>query len=791
MSADRDEADRRSIPRLEDPRLLRGEGDFVADRQPPGTLHAHFVRSPIAHGNLINVNCERAAALPGVHAVLTVSDLVEIGAIPLKVGWNHPGQRITETGLLASDRVRWVGQAIAVVLADSLYLAEDAGELVELELEPLPAITSAGAAIDADAAKLYPDWADNVLAEYTAGVPADPELFDRAAITLSEKFSIQRLAASPLEGRAALAVPELGSDRVTAWISTQTAHHASEVISEACGWPTSRLRVITPDVGGAFGLKEAVFAEDVITCLLAGHFRRPVKWIEDRRENLIGSAHCRQCEWDLELAADEEGRILALRGELLYDMGGEPTGVGIGFARVAAEMLGGPYRIESIEVKARGVVTNKTPAGAYRGYGGPEAAFAIERLVDLLACRLNLPPQEVRRRNFVQPDQFPYSSASGMVYDSGNYEEALDLALARSDFAGFERRRDEARELGRLRGIGMASFVKPSGLTNSRIMAGAGTDHGNAETVTIRISADGAATVLSGVSSQGQGHETILAQVCADVLGLDPEREVSVLLGDSQMTPYSSAGAINSRVAIIAGAAVRLAAEELRTKLQLIAGGIMDVAPSAVILANSQATAGEESVPISQLARAALTGFELPDGVEAGLEQSATYDPPNGTFPYGTHVVEIEIEPDSGAIEIVRYVAVNDSGVLLNPAIVDGQLSGAIAQGIGGALLEEIAYDANGQIQTASLMDYLLPTACEIPRIEIEHLCTPAPHIPGGVKGVGESGILAPAPAIANAIADAIGQAARPNNLPFSPPVVWAMVRGVSITDRIDDTQPR
>ena len=777
MSAHRDRAVGRSIARLEDPRLLRGEGNFVADQNPTGTLHAHFVRSPIAHGNLVNVNCERAIALPGVHAVLTVSDLAQIGAIPLKVGWNHPDQQITETELLASDRVRWVGQAIAVVLADSLYIAEDAGELVELELEPLPAITSASAAIDPDATKLYPDWPDNVLAEYTAGDVANPGLFAEAAITLHEQFSIQRLAASPLEGRAALAVAQPGSDRVTAWISTQAAHHASEVIAEACGWPTSRLRVITPDVGGGFGLKEAVFAEDVITCLLAGHFGRPVKWIEDRRENLIGSAHCRQCEWDIELAADQDGRILALRGDLLYDMGGEPTGVGIGFARVAAEMLGGPYRIESVEVKARGVVTNKTPAGAYRGYGGPEAAFAIERLIDLLALRLNLPPHEVRRRNFVQPDQFPYSSASGMVYDSGNYEEALDLALARSDFAGFERRREEAQKLGLLRGIGMASFVKPSGLTNSRIMAGAGTDHGNSETVTIRMTADGAATVLSGVSSQGQGHETILAQVCADVLGLDPEREISVLLGDSQMTPYSSAGAINSRVAIIAGAAARLAAEELRAKLQLIAAGFMDVAPTAVVLADSQAVAGGKSVPIARLAKAALTGFELPDGVEPGLEQSATYDPPNGTFPYGTHVAEIEIEPGSGAIEIVRYIAVNDSGTLLNPAIVNGQLIGAIAQGIGGALLEEIAYDSNGQIQTASLMDYLLPTACEIPRIEIEHLCTPAPHIPGGVKGVGESGILAPAPAIANALANALGPVEAQNHLPFSPPVVWEMIR--------------
>lgn len=771
----------RRIARLEDPRLLRGEGRFVADVRVDGEmLHACFVRSPAAHARLRHIDASAARALPGVRAVLTWGDLRAFGAGPLKVGWNHPGQRMTETELLARDTVRWVGQPVAVVLADSSYVAEDAADLVELDLEPLPAVVSVQASLSDDAPRLYEAWPDNVLVEFIDGQVVDDEPFRSAPVVLRERFSIQRQAVCPMEGRAALAVYDRGEDRLTAWISTQLAHHAREVICEVAGWPEHQLRVITPDVGGGFGLKEPLYAEEVIVCVVARALRRAVRWIEDRRENLIAAAHCRQCEWALELAADADGRVLALRGELLYDMGGQPTGVGIGPARIAADMLPGPYRIQNYGVRIRGVLTNKAPNGAYRGYGGPEAAFAIERLMDLLAARVGVDPAEVRRRNFIAPEELPYVTPTQHVYDSGTYAQALDLALGRLDYDNVGARREAARARGRLLGVGICSFVQSAGLPSSRIVGMVGMDHGNHETVSVRMDATGKAIVLTGVSSQGQGHRTVLAQVCADVLGLDPERDVMVLQGDSDTTPYSAASAIASRVASMAGATLQLAAERLRAKLAAIAAHRLEAAVDDIVLEEGAASvvgSPGAAVPIAELARAALTGFDLPEGMDPGLGASATFDSPGGTYPYGCHVAEVEIDEQTGAMDIVRYVVVNDSGVLLNPTIVEGQIIGAVAQGIGGAALEAIVYDDQGQIVTSSFMDYLLPTASEMPMLEIEHLCTPADHIPGGIKGVGESGTLGPPAAIANAVADAFGGAVPVDRLPLDPPAIWELAR--------------
>lgn len=768
----------RRIRRLEDPRLLRGQGRYVADITPSGTLYACFVRSSEAHGKLLTIDKSAALAIDGVHSVFTQEDLDAAGAGPLPAGWTHPGQTVTATDLMARDRVRWVGHAVAVVLASDPYLAEDAAELVQIDVEPLEPVADTDAALAAGAPRLYEEHDDNVLAEFFDGPGAADEVFENAPLRIRERFVLQRQVASPMEGRASLAQFDGSTGRTTAWISTQLAHHAREVICEACGWPENELRVVTPDVGGGFGLKEPLYAEDVIVCLLARHLRAPVKWVEDRRENFVASAHSRGCTWDLELAADDDGRVLGLRGDLVYDVGGQPTGVGIGPARIAADMLPGPYRISEYGVRIRGVLTNRTPMSAFRGYGGPEAAFALERLMDMLAARVGIDPVEVRRRNFIAPDEFPYASPTQHVYDSGEYERALDLALDRADWTGFEERRRCARESGRLRGIGICSYVMSAGLPSSRVVGLVGMDHGNHETVTVRMDATGKATVLTGVSSQGQGHFTVLAQVCADVLGLDPERDVVVIQGDSDVTPYSSASAIASRVASMAGAALLGAATELRGKLSEIAAHNLEAAPEDLVLKDGRAMivgAESKSIPIAQVARAALTGFDLPDGVEPGLEATSTFDSPGGTYPFGTHIAEVEIDIATGALEIVRYVVVNDSGVLLNPTIVEGQITGAVAQGIGEALLEEICYDDAAQILTTSYMDYLLPTASNMPRIEIEHTCTPADHIPGGVKGVGEAGTLGPPAAIANAVADALKVPV--TRLPLDPARIWALAQ--------------
>jgi carbon-monoxide dehydrogenase large subunit len=739
------------------------------------------VRSGRAHGRLISVDTTAAREAPGVRAVLGHAEIAALGAGPLKVGWNHPEQRLTETELLPSDMVRWVGQPIVVVLADSAYEAEDAAELVELEIEDLPPVTSVDAALADGAPRVYEDWPDNVLVEYFDGPGASDEVFDAAPVRIRERFVHQRQAASPMESRAALATYDADEEQVTAWISTQLAHHAREVICDVAGWPEHQLRVITPDVGGGFGLKEPLYAEDVLVCLVARHLRRPVRWIEDRREALIGSSHCRECTWDLELAADDQGKILGLRGDLLYDIGGQPTAVGIGPARIGADMLPGPYHIEAYGVRVQGVVTNKTPTGAYRGYGGPEAAFAMERLMDLLAGRVQLDPAEVRRRNFLDPEQFPYTTPTQHVYDSGDYERSLDLALERIDYAGFAERRRESEQRDRLRGIGICSFVQSAGLPSSRVVGMAGMDHGNHETITVRMDATGMATVFTGVSSQGQGHRTVLAQICADVLGLDPERDVLVRQGDTETTPYSAASAIASRVASIAGATLLNASGQLKDKLVRIAAHQLEAAEVDIELAEGHASvvgSGAAGVPIGGLARAAILGFDLPEGMEPGLEATATFDSPGGTYPFGSHVAEVEIDPATGALVVLRYVVANDCGTVLNPTIVEGQIAGAVAQGLGGALLEEIVYDEGGQILTATFMDYLLPTASEVPLVEIEHTCTPAEHVPGGIKGVGESGTLGPPAAVANAVADALGPGAPiVNRLPLTPPAIWALVR--------------
>jgi carbon-monoxide dehydrogenase large subunit len=504
-----------------------------------------------------------------------------------------------------------------------------------------------------------------------------------------------------------------------------------------------------------------------------------VKWIEDRREHFLATHHAREQVWNVELAADEEGRVRGVRGRLLYDSGGHCSNHGIGPALLAAGMMPGPYAIRNYRMEIVGVVTNKVPSGAYRGFGAPQAIFVLERLLDRLAGRLGLDRADVRRRNLIPADAMPYESITQHRYDSGDYRQAFERLLELVDYPGFHARQDDACKDGRYLGIGIVPFVMAAGLAPSSILGPAGVAYGNYETAVVRMDPSGKVTIFTGVSSQGQGTATTLAQACAERLGVDPERDVVVVQGDSALTPYSPAGAIASRVAVVAGPAVLLASDKLAAKLRRIAAHLLEANDSGIELADGRAFPRglpATGIDIAELAREAYRGHNLPDEIPPGLEESHLFNPAASTYPYGAHAAVVEVNPDTGKFEILRYAVVNDSGTMINPAIVEGQIYGGVAQGIGSAKLEELVYNDDGQLQTMSFMDYLLPTAADVSEIELELQETRAPEVPGGMKGVGEIGILAPTAVLANAIVDALSPlGVEVDELPLDPGRIWQL----------------
>ncbi|MBV9282920.1 MAG: molybdopterin-dependent oxidoreductase, partial [Chloroflexi bacterium] len=679
--------------------------------------------------------------------------------------------------LLATDKVLYVGQPLAVVVAEDAYAAEDAAELVAAEIEDLPAVTDADDALRPDSPLLHEEWGSNVLAEDTIGGGDVDGQFREAEVVLARRFKVHRHAGMPIETRGVVATHDRLTGEVTAWISTQIPHLAKTDICEVCRWPGHKLRVIAPGVGGGFGVKEPPYPEESIICFLAKHLGRPVRWIEDRREHFLSSVHAREMLWDVELAADRSGRMRALRGRVLYDVGGHASAQGIGVPIVGASSMLGPYDVRHLRVRIVGVVTNKVPAGAYRGYGRPQATFVMERLVDELAAELGLDRAEVRRRNLILSDAQPYRTATGALYDGGDYQRAFDKALERIGYGDIEALRAEARQRGRLLGIGFAPFVMEAGLGPSKMIGQGGHKIGTYETVLVRMDTTGKVVVYCGSASQGQGHQTTLAQLCADRLGLSSQEDVVVVMGDTATTPYSPASAIGSRVGMVAGAAVLLGAERVRQKLVRLAAHMLEAGEADVEVGDGLAYvrgSQDRGIPVAEVASEAYLGHDLPDGMLPGLEATETFDAPEATFPYATHAAIVEVDPETGGLAVRRYVVVQDCGTMINPAVVEGQIAGGVAQGIGGALLERLVYDETGQLLTTSFMDYLLPTAAEIPDIEIEHLQTPAPHIPGGMKGLGEAGTVAPAAVLAGAVADALSPlGVAVTDLPLDPDRLW------------------
>ncbi|WP_243653383.1 xanthine dehydrogenase family protein molybdopterin-binding subunit [Pseudonocardia endophytica] len=764
------------VRRQEDPRLLTGRGQFVDDVALPGMLEAAVLRSPHPHARITNVDVSEALALPGVFAVLTGEEVRDVCASPQPVVWRMiPDQRMTDQYALAVDKVRYVGQAVAVVAAVDRYVAEDALGLIEVDYEVLDAVVTLDDALAEDAPLLYEDWPDNVSCRQTIPKGDAAAAFAEADVVVSETLTYGRQMGTPLETRGAVMSWDPFTDRLEGWMSTQSPNLTRDLLGEVLGLPVERIRVRTPDVGGGFGNKFDFYGEEVLAALLSRRTGRPVKLIEDRLESFVANAHSREQRIEVSVAAKADGTITGLRGTVYAVLGGQLATVGIGPCWLSMAVMAGPYAIENIEATVVGVVTNRSPYGSYRGWGQPKANFAHERIIEKLAGELGMAANDVRRRNLIPPDAFPYASQV-FFYDSGNYAECLDLAEKAVAERGWAQRRDTAAEQGRSVGIGFSFHIEISALGPSKIMNQSGLQHSSFDEEVVRIDSSGGVVVRTGLSAMGQGIQTALAQVAAQTLGV-PLDSVTVHHGDTETNPFTGYGTGASRGAALGGGALLRASTRLRDKVLRIAANILEASPDDLEITDGRisvaGTPGGPSVTMREIGDAAYRRLadKLPDGEDPTLEERDVLDPENVAFSYGTTAVLAEIDRETGRVTLLDYLLVHDCGTVINPTIVDGQIHGGATQGIGGALFEEIVYSPEGQPLTTTFMDYLIPTASEIPTFETVHMTTTADHIPGGFKGMGEAGTIGAASAITSAIENALPDLGlRLNRLPVTPP---------------------
>jgi carbon-monoxide dehydrogenase large subunit len=751
----------RSMPRREDRRLLTGHGQFVADLALPRMLHAVIVRAQVAHARIRSVDVTRALAMPGVVQALTGADILRIapplpGAqLSLPGKWRAQVQHtinLPQQPLLALDKVRHVGEAIAVIVAESRYEAQDAAELVTADLEPLPAVVDAEAALSSTAAVIHEQYQSNLIGEFTVEKGTGAAALAGAAHRLRRRFYTHRYAGVPMECRGVVSAYDARTDSVTIWSSTQVVHWVRREAAAVLRLPEARVRCVALDVGGGFGTKGHVYPEDLLLPLLARLVGRPVRWIEDRQEHFVCSCHSRDQSHEVEVGFDREGRIVAFRDEFIVDCGAwNPVGAGIAYN--TAVHLFGPYKIPNLLAKARIVATNKVPNAPYRGAGRPEAALAMERTMDLIARTLDLEPAEVRKRNMIRPEEMPYPvgvlyrDGEPIVYDSGDFLGGLEKALAAiGGVPAFRARQRDARSQGRYLGLGIGCYVEGTGV-------------GPFESAMVRVEPTGKIYVASGACPQGQGMETIFAQVVADTWSVDPA-DVVISLADTSVIAIGF-GTIASRSTVTLSAAVHYASERLRNKVFAIAANVLECSPADLELRNGKV--GVIGVPgleltLANVAHAARPGWDhqRPEGVSAGLEESFYWEPPTVTWSNATHVAEVDVDVDTGHIAIERYVVAHDCGVVINPMLVEGQIVGGAVQGLGGVLFEHLIYNADGQLLAGSLLDYPLPRASDSPSMRLLHQHSPSPLNPLGVKGVGEGGAVAPPAAIANAVSDAL-----------------------------------
>jgi aerobic carbon-monoxide dehydrogenase large subunit len=761
------------VRRKEDAKLIQGQAQWVDNMHVPGTVYLHVVRSPYAHAGITRVDVAPALAHAGVVAAWSGADLADEWQGSLPCAWIPTEDTCApDHWPLAVDIARYAGDAVAVVAAESRSAAADAVELVEVDYEPLPAVADAEAALGEGAPLVHEQFGTNRCYTWKLEAGEVDRLFAEAAVTVRERYRQNRLIPNAIEPRAVFVTTIPATGEFTLWSTTQVPHIARVTLSGVTGIPEAKLRVIAPDVGGGFGSKLNVYAEEALALAIARRLGRPVKWTETRSEGYVATIHGRDQVQEIELAATAEGRITAVRTKLTVGLGAYLQLVTPGIPLLGAWLYGGAYAIEGYSFECVGVFTNTVPTDAYRGAGRPEATYAIERAVDALARKLDKDPAEVRRLNFIR--KFPATIASGLTIDSGDYHASLDVALEQSgyeDVRAEQRVRRAAGDSKRL-GIGLSTYVEMCGLAPSAILGAIRYSAGGWDTATVRCLPTGTAQVLTGTSPHGQGHETTWSQIAADQLGYGVD-EIEVLHGDTAVVPLGM-DTYGSRSLAVGGVALYYAAERIIEKARKLAAHLMGVDVSEVEHARGTFTGPEKTLTLKELAFAAWSAHSLPEGMEPGLEASYVYDPPNFSWPAGAHVAVVEVDTETGLVELVRYVAVDDVGTVVNPMIVDGQIHGGLAQGVAQALYEEAVYDEDGNLMTANMTSYLVPSAAEFPRWELHRTVTPSPTNPLGVKGVGETGAIASPPAVMNAVLDALAEDGVTDiDMPALPERVW------------------
>jgi aerobic carbon-monoxide dehydrogenase large subunit len=754
----------RPLKRREDYRLLVGAGRFVDDLMPPGCAHLVLLRSPHAHARITRLGVERARRAPGVVAVVTGAEVSHLG--PMPVNRLVPDMRVPPHPIIADTLVRAAGTPVAAVVAESPYAARDAVERIEVEYEPLAALPEPEAAVGDGAPALFPDIERNRSFTRTLAAGDAAGAFRTAERVVSLRVAQARLAGVPLEPRAALAALEPSTEELTLWVSCQAPFRIRAEVARLLGLPESRVRVIAPDVGGGFGVKSGPYREEVLLAWLARRLARPVKWVATRSEDQITTNHSRGSVCEGELAVDAEGRITALRARVVAPLGAALMNAAAGPPWNHARLLPGAYVVPACDITVTGALTTTTPVAAYRGAGRPEACFFIERLMDTAARALGLDPAEIRRRNFVPPARFPFRTVTGQVYDSGDYEKALDLALAAADYPRLTGERAKRRAHGEIVGVGISSYIEPAAL---------GWESGS-----LKVERSGRVTAITGSSAHGQGHETTFAQIVADHLGVTPE-DVAVIHGDTRSGPEGF-GTFGSRSVALGGGALARVAGDVREKGRRIAAKLLEAAdPDVVNVPGGFQVVGvpQRRVTWKEVAGAAYAGGQaLPAGETPGLEASTYFQPEGEVWSFGAVVCAVRIEGETGRLAIERLVWVDDAGTVINPLLAEGQLHGALAQGLGQALHEAIVYDRDGQLLTGTLMDYAIPRADDMPPVTLEKMHTPSPRNPLGAKGLGEAGCIAIPPAVVNAAVDALAPFGVTHlDMPLTPARLWAELR--------------
>ena len=771
------------VKRREDPRLIRGLGTYVDDLKIVGLQHLAFKRSDIAHGRIRSIDVSAAQEMDGVAAVYTGKQLAAfLGPMPIGTPFPSPEHRA-----VATDVVRFSGEPVAVVVAADRYIARDAADAIVVSYDPLPAVVDPEQAMTGKPAQIHEDFPDNLalaLVPGGTGVAADGSSVDDTAIdnafaaaevVISQRMVNHRLAPSAMEPRGVVAHYEPGKGTMTIWSSTQNPHLLRTMIAAMNGMGQDRVRAIAPEVGGGFGAKLNIYAEEYVAAAVSKQLGLPVKWIEDRSEAFVATIHGRDILCYLDLAARRDGTVTGLKLRLIADVGAYNMLLTAAIPTLTMLMANATYDIPAIRVTLTEVFTNKTPTDAYRGAGRPEATYFVERGMDLLARELDMDPADVRRRNFIPKDRFPFTTQMGAVYDSGDYEKALDRALENANWNELKKQRDAARAEGRLVGLGLAMYVEVCGIGPSSTLPTGGWEHSQ-----VTVERDGHISATTGASPHGQGNETTFAQMLADQFGV-PFEHVTILHGDTGVVKQGI-GTFGSRSQAVGGTALHMAGGKVKAKMAKFAAALLEASEEDLVFENGKIFvkgAPAHGKTFAETASYAYVPVPLPPGLEPGLSEEAFFEPTNNTYPFGCHISMVEVDRDTGEPRLLKLVAVDDAGHLINPLIVDGQIQGGLAQGIGQALIEEVVYNSDGQLVTGSFMDYALPRATDFPRFELDHTVTPTPVNPLGAKGCGEAGTLGSTPSVVTAVVDALSEfGVKHIDMMLRPEKLWRIIQG-------------